>query len=143
MSRRPRDLVAAAAVIATVATVAVALDPSVRLAFEAPELRTAFQTAQALIAAMAAYLIFGRVRRRRLLNDLALVFALGLFSTTNLFFAAIPSVGLRDRSLVFETWAPLLLRLLAVVVITWAAVARDRPMPSSWRRPGPTHFPWW
>lgn len=136
VTRRPRDLVGAAVVLAAVATVAVALDPSVRLAFEAPELRTAFQTAQALIAAMAAYLIFGRVRRRRMLNDLALVFALGLFSVTNLFFAAIPSVGFRDGSLVFEAWAPLVLRFLATVVVAWAALSNDRQMPRTWTRPG-------
>lgn len=128
-------MVAVAGIIAAVATVAVALDPSTRLAFRAAELRTAVETAQALIALSAAYLVFGRVRQRRCLNDLAIVFALALLAASSLFFAALPATAL-DGSRVFETWAPQVNRVIAAVVITWAALAKDRPMPTTYERPG-------
>jgi signal transduction histidine kinase len=128
-------MVAVATLIAAPATLAVALDPSVRFAYQAPELRTALETAQALIAATAAYLIYGRVRRRPVVNDLALVFALGLFGASNLFFAALPATGL-DGGLVFQTWAPLANRLIACAVIAYAALAPDRPLSPRIERPG-------
>lgn len=128
-------MVAVAALVAAPATLAAALDPSVRFAIEAPELRTALETAQALIATLAAYLIYGRVRRRAIVNDLVLVFALGLFGASNLFFAALPATGL-DGGLVFQTWAPLANRLIASAAIAYAALAPDRPLSPRVARPG-------
>lgn len=126
---------AIAAIVAAVLTVAVALDPSVRLAFEAGELRIALETAQALIAATAAYLVYGRVRLRHQLNDLAVVWSLGLLGVSNLFFAALPSRSL-EGELVFETWARVAVLLLAAASIAWAALARDRRIPRNIERPG-------
>jgi signal transduction histidine kinase len=119
-------MAALAGVVAAVATVAVALDPSVRFAIEAGEVRLALETTQALVALTVAYLIYGSFRRRRLANDLALVYALGLLGSSSLFFAFIPQAGDGSNTLVFHTWAPLFLRLIAISVIATAALAPDR-----------------
>jgi signal transduction histidine kinase len=134
---RVRDVLAIAAVLGAIATIAVALDTNVNLAFEAPELRTALETSQALIAVACAYLVFGRVKRAHSLNDLAVVFALGLLGASNVFFAALPSRGLEGR-LIFQTWAPMTLRLIATTAIAWAALARERRVPARIQRPGLT-----
>ncbi|MBW8827530.1 MAG: sensor histidine kinase [Acidobacteria bacterium] len=134
MSWRTRDLVAVAAVLGALLTLAVALDPSVRLSIEAAELRTAMETAQALVAATGAYLVYGRVKRSRSLNDLAIVFGLGLLAVSNLFFAAIPSK--LDSALVFQVWAPLVNRLLAGLAFAAAALLPDHRLPRWLQRPG-------
>lgn len=134
MSWRTRDLVAIATIVGALLTVAVSLDPSVRLSFDARELRTAMETAQALIAATVAYLIYGRVKRSRSLNDLAIVFGLGLLAASNLFFAAIPSR--LDSELVFHVWAPLVNRTLACLAFAAAALLPDRRLPARLQRPG-------
>ncbi|MCU1374817.1 MAG: rane protein of unknown function [Actinomycetia bacterium] len=133
---RTRDLVAIAAIVSAVATAAVGLDPTVRFAFDAPEARTALAMSQGLIALVVAYLLYGRVRRRRLLNDLALVFALGLLAVNSLFFAALPSRDIHQDPLVFQTWAPLITRAIAIAAIAWSALARDRRLPEWVKSPG-------
>jgi signal transduction histidine kinase len=138
VTTRTRDLVAIAAIVSAVATAAVGIDPTVRFAFNAPEVRTALATSQGLIALVVAYLLYGRVRRRRLLNDLALVFALGLLAVASLFFAALPISDIRESSLVFQTWAPLITRAIAIAAIAWSALARDHRLPERLRNPGVT-----
>lgn len=133
---RTRDLVAIAAIVAAVATAAVGLDPTVRFAFESSELRTALSVAQGLIAIVVAYLIYGRVKRRRLVNDFALVFALALLGVTNVFFAAIPAKQVQDAPLVFRAWAPLATHAIATLAIAWAALTPERMMTPSIKRPG-------
>ena len=133
---RTRDLVAIAAIVSAVATAAVGLDPTVRSAFDAPELRIALSISQGLIALVVAYLLYGRVRRRRLLNDFALVCALGLLAVGSLFFAALPSPELQESPLVFQIWAPLAVRFAAIAIIAWSALARDRRLPERIQRPG-------
>jgi signal transduction histidine kinase len=135
---RTRDLVAIAAIVSAVATAAVGLDPTVRFAFDAPELRTALAISQGLIALVVAYLLYGRVRRRRLLNDFALVCALGLLAVGGLFFAALPTPDLEESSLVFQIWAPLVIRLIAISIIAWSGLSRDRRLPERIQRPGIT-----
>src|SRR4051794_34060706 len=135
---RTRDLVAIAAIVSAVATAAVGIDPTVRFAFDAPEVRTALAISQGLIALVVAYLLYGRVRRRRLLNDLALVFALGLLAVNSLFFAALPMRDIQESPLVFQTWAPLIVRAIAMAAIAWSALARDRRLPDWITSPGVT-----
>jgi signal transduction histidine kinase len=73
-----------------------------------------------------------------LLNDLALVFALGLLAISSLFFAALPIRNIQESPLVFQTWAPLVIRFIAMMAITWSAVARDRRLPDRIQHPGVT-----
>lgn len=133
---RTRDLVAIAAIVSAVATAAVGIDPTVRFAFEAPQADTALAAGQGLIALVVAYLLYGRVRRRRSLNDLVLVFALGLLAVNSLFFAAVPTPDIESNPLVFRAWAPILLRFIAVVAIAVSALTRERRLPERIERPG-------
>ena len=136
MNLRTRDLVAIAAIVAAVATAAVGLDPTVRFAFESRELRTALATGQGLVALIIAYLIYGRVRRRRLVNDFQLVIAFGLLSVTNLFFAAIPYKDIATAPLTFRVWAPTVARVIAAGMIMLAALGRERRMTDRIQHPG-------
>lgn len=130
MSRwRTRDFVAAASIPAAIATVGVAVDPTVRFAFESEEIRLALQIANAMIAMLLAYLSYGRFRRRRQVGELALVYALGLLAATNLFFAAFPEPDLRTGNLAFQVWVPTVLRLIAGMGIAFAALVPDRVAP--------------
>jgi signal transduction histidine kinase len=112
---------------ATIATLIVA--PSLRFAYESSTLRASIDATQSVIAATAAYLVFGRVRRFHLRNDLAIVFSLALAATTNVFFAVMPDDGL--NALTFQTWGRLLTRLLSTGALAYAAIAKDKPL----RRP--------
>src|SRR5689334_12970881 len=103
--------------------------PPLRFAYESSTLRASIEATQSVIAATAAYLVFGRVRRFHLRNDLAIVFALALAASTNVFFAVMPDDGL--NALTFQTWGRLLTRLLGTGALAYAAIAKDKPL----RRP--------
>ena len=100
-----------------------------RFAYRSPELRVSLETAQALIAALGALLLYGRHRRSGLWGDFLAAYALLLFSATSLVFVLIPALmeanpgGTLDR---FDTRAPLIARSLAAAALTWAALARRR-----------------
>src|SRR5262245_60395349 len=76
-------------VAAAVATSLFALAPGLRFAYEAPELRVALETACALIALLASYLVVGRFLRDRHLDSLVLAASLGVLSCASLVAAAI------------------------------------------------------
>ena len=63
------------AVISGVATLAVALLPQLHFAYRQPPLHVALETAASLIALLAGFLVFGRLRREGRLNDLVLACA--------------------------------------------------------------------
>lgn len=132
---RTRDLVAAATVVGAAATVAVALDARVRFAFESSALRLVLEVATAFVATLLAYLIFGRFRRRRLIGELALVYALSLLAAKNFFMSVFPEADLREGNLTFQTWVPIALRLGAAIGIAAAALLPDRTIGRT-ARPG-------
>ena len=92
---------------AAVATSLFALAPALRFAYEAPEMRVALETACALIALLASYLVLGRFLRARHLDSLVLAASLGVLACASLVAAgqlALPAVrgraarrGRRDR----------------------------------------------
>jgi signal transduction histidine kinase len=43
---------------------------------------------------------------------------------------------LQDSTLVFQLWAPLAIRVVAIAIIAWSALSRDRRLPERVRRPG-------
>ena len=69
---------------AAVATSLFALTPALRFAYEAPELRVALETACALIALLASYLVVGRFLRERHLDSLVLAASLGVLACASL-----------------------------------------------------------
>lgn len=135
MNRTHRLLVAAGA-LSVVLTVALLVTP-LRWAYEAPDLRITLETAQALIAALVAFLVYGLHRRTARSTDLAVVYSFGMSAATNLFFALArgdshPAADSADGR--FQTWAPLLLRVVSAAALGWAAMAT--PQRVRLRRPG-------
>jgi signal transduction histidine kinase len=123
MRRRSSGLVLAAVLVSGVATALVAFVPSFHFAYRQHELHVSFETAAALIGILATYLLLGRFRQTRSLDDLVLFWALALFALTNLFFGALPAVVSDARSQAFGTWAALGGRFLASVVFAAASFA--------------------
>ena len=104
-------------------TVAVITLPFVRFAYRAPALHVALETTNALIALLVGYLVYGRFRQSRRLQDLLLVLALGTVAIANLALTALPSavtIGSGDE---FSRWAALTTRFLGTLLLTAAALA--------------------
>lgn len=113
-----------AALVAAALTAAVTVLPSLRFAYEAPGLHVAIETAAGLVAALAAFLAFGRFSRSGRKSDLALTAALGAFAIANLFLAGLPAAVAGGRS-TFGTWAPQFARLIGTAFFAYAALTRD------------------
>jgi signal transduction histidine kinase len=118
--------VGAAAIAAAVATVLVVFMPVLHFAYRQHELHLGLETAAALIGLLASYLLFGRFRRRRRLDDLVLFIALALFALTNLVFAAIPAMVVDFESSKFSTWSALSGRLLGAFAFAAADFVPSR-----------------
>ena len=128
MTLRPRTFTLFAAGVGAFVTVVVTGLPFVRFAHRSSSLHVALETASALIAALAAYLVYGRVRRRCSLNDLALVAGLVVFAIANLFLSALPAAFSDDERGAFSTWAPLIARLLGAAIFATSALLPPVPV---------------
>jgi signal transduction histidine kinase len=122
---RTRRAVVATAAAAALVTAAVAVLPGLHFAYRNPDLRVSLLTAEALIALLAGYLVLGRFRRRRALDDLVLGVAFAVMAVSNLLFAALPAIVGRDTS-VFSTWSALSGRLVGAALFAAAAVVPSR-----------------
>ncbi|MFL6136290.1 MAG: sensor histidine kinase [Frankiaceae bacterium] len=122
----PRTLTWGATAVAVGVTVLVSVVPSVRFAYRSVPAHAALETVDALAASMAAFLVYGRVRRRGDGGDLLLASALALLAIGDLFFALVPALVGATRSLPFATWAPLAVRLTAVTLLAIASVLPPR-----------------
>lgn len=87
-----RVAVFATAVISAGATLAVALLPQLHFAYHQPSLHAALETAASLVALLAGFLVFGRLRRASRLNDLLLACGLALLALLNLIFLNVPAL---------------------------------------------------
>jgi signal transduction histidine kinase len=127
--------IAATALVAVLATLVVAAVPDVRLAHRSLPLQAAFDTAAALVALLAAQLLFGRFRRTRTRPDLLLAAGLALLGGTHLLFTAAPDI-VRDRDAAFAIWASAAGTLSATVALACGAFAKekrwDRPARAGW-----------
>jgi signal transduction histidine kinase len=109
-------------------TALVAALPSLDFAYRSREVHVAIETAASAIAALAAFLLYGRLRQTGSRTDLALIVGLALLSVSNLAAALLPSFdGAND----YVVWVPLSARVVGAAVLTWAAFASRRPL----RRP--------
>ena len=126
----------AVAGLSAVVTAFVAALPSLSFAYRNHELHIALQTAEALIALLVSYLVFGRFRRRRRLPELLLCLALVVLAISNLGFSVMPEIFGTDDS-VDSTWASLIARLVGGVLFAAAALASDRDV-----RVGPREERW-
>lgn len=118
------------AVVSAVVTLAVALLPQLHFAYWQPLLHAALETAASLIALLAGFLFFGRLRRARRLNELLLACALALLALLNFFLLTVPAVApLAPPELM--AWAALLCSSLGAVLFALAAFVPPRRL-----RPG-------
>ena len=126
-----------AAALGAGATLLVTVLPFVRFAYRSPSLHLVLETTEALIAFLAAFLFFGRFRVRGLASDLVLTYVLGLLGATNLFFASVPFVISGTRSDIFNTWAPLVTRLVGTGLLAIAPFALHRALERRTQRAAP------
>jgi signal transduction histidine kinase len=112
-------------------TLAVAWLPQLHFAYWQPLLHVAMETATSLVALLAGFLVFGRLRRANWLNDLLLACALALLALLNLFFLNVPAlVDLFPHDVV--VWAELICSSLGAALFALAAFVPHRRL----RRPG-------
>jgi signal transduction histidine kinase len=115
-----------AAGVATVATALIVAWPVAHFAYRGLQVHIAVETAAALVALLAAFLVVGRFERRRRLDDLLLALALVLFSLTNLVFLAAPSILSEGAPGRFSVWAALTCRLFGALAFAAAAFGPRR-----------------
>jgi signal transduction histidine kinase len=122
---RTPTLIVGVAALSAAATLIVHVLPGLQPTHRNPELHVALVTGEALIALLAAYLAFGRFRRRHGIDDLLLALALGVLSLSNLCFAAIPAVVASDTS-VLPAWSAAFGRLVGAGILAAAALIPSR-----------------
>ena len=88
---RPRPLLALTALLAGSLTALVVAVPALHFAYRSSSLHIAFEVAAALVALLAAYLVYTRARDTRRLDDAVLVTGLATMAGANLLFAALPA----------------------------------------------------
>lgn len=123
-----RVVLATALFVVAVTSVAIIVPP-VHFAYRAPGLHIALETAAALVAFLAAYLVLGRYRRDPRLDTLALVCALWLFAISNLFLGAVPAAAFGARADVFASWASSLTATVGAGIFMLAAYLRPVAIP--------------
>lgn len=112
------------AVLVAAGTLLVIVVPSLRFAFVSPQLHVGIETAAALIAVFAAFLLVGRFQLSGRVSDLALVGALVVLAITNLAFSTIPALAGEVPS-AFQTWSRPAGRLVSAGAFAIAAFAPD------------------
>jgi signal transduction histidine kinase len=108
---RPALLALLTAALAACVTLLAALGP-LELAYRSVALHVAIETAAALVAALAALLLFGRFSQHGRLGNLVLACALVSFALANLLFSTLPAIAAATPGR-FWTWTPLAARFLA------------------------------
>jgi signal transduction histidine kinase len=136
MAWRPRlFFVVACCGAALVTTLAFAV-PSIQYAYRSPSLHVAFETTNALVALLAAYLVFGRFRESALLSDLVLLCALTLFGFTNFGFLALPLAVPSAYPNSFAIWTSVVGSLLGTAAFAAGGFASRRKLRNPARAAG-------
>ncbi len=102
-------------------TAAASLVPGFTLAYSSPQLHIALETATALISFLVAYLVYGRFRERKRLDDLMLASALVLIASTSLVFSALPHTVPAEGARNFSVWASVGGAVLGALTLALAA----------------------
>lgn len=103
-------------------TVGVVLLPFVDLAYRAPALHVALETCEAVIALLAGYVLYGRFRSDRRLQQLLLVLALYTWATANLVLTALPNAVALAEGANFNGWTGLVIRSVGTLLFVGAAL---------------------
>jgi hypothetical protein len=112
----------AASVVSGVVACALAVLPQLQFTYNGALLHVAVETAASLIALLAGFLVFGRLRRRGSVNDLLLACALVVFVLLNLRLLTMPTPP-RSRLDDLDVWTVLVGRSLGCVLFALAAFA--------------------
>jgi len=121
------------AVAGSVVAAAVAWLPPLRFAYDGAEASAALHAAAALTAALAAYLVYGRVRERRTLDALVLACALCVLALSNLCYG-LPAAVAEGGDNAFWSWSGAFGRLAAAIGLAAAALVPSRPLPNPQRQ---------
>ena len=125
--RGMRTAVVVTAIASVVATAAFASIPQLSFRYRWRAENLALETAASLIALLACFLVFGRLRRRTRLNELMLAWALAVFSLSNLMLVTVPIVaGWAPDYL--TVWAAPAAQSLGAVPFVLAAFVPNRPL---------------
>jgi signal transduction histidine kinase len=124
--RHPSALAAVMLGLCTALTGAVVALPFVRFGYRAPALHVSLETANALIALLVAYLVYGRFRGSRQLQDLLLSMALCTVAAANLLLTALPTALTFGQGTDPTDRGATAIRLLGTFVLTAAAVVPRR-----------------
>jgi len=117
--------VIAAALASALTTAALALVPQLHLAYSWQAENLALETAASVIALLACFMVFGRLRRRTRLNELMLACALAVLALSNLFLVTVPIVaGWAPDDL--TVWAAPTARSFGAVLFVLAAFVPNR-----------------
>lgn len=125
MGSRTRLTILAVMLVGLGITATIVLVPELRFAYRSPQTHIVFETAAAMIAALTALLVYGRLRRTRGLSELLLLGALVLFACANLVFALVPRAF--DMHLMSD-WAAVGARTAATGLFAAAAAAPRVPI---------------
>jgi signal transduction histidine kinase len=87
------SLTALTVTLCVTVSVGAAFTPGIHFAYHQPGLHIAIETAAALVASLAAFLVAGRFSRSGRLNDLLLAAALAILALNNLVLGAIPAAA--------------------------------------------------
>ena len=127
---RQRRVVAAAAV-GSLVTLAVPLVGPLRFVYERPSVNVAMDTVEGMIAAVVAYLFFGRFQLLRRQRDLALTIAFTTFVLLNLMLSAFPTAA-SGTATPTAAWGGLMLRIVAAGLLLAATVPGDEEARTRW-----------
>lgn len=114
-----------AAVVGLVVTLVVILVPGVRFAYRSISAHLAMENVDASIAALVAVLFYGRFRRTVAAGDALVSGAFFLLAACGYMLVALPAAE-AGRDVVWTSWVPLVVRLLAAGLIALAAANPQR-----------------
>lgn len=117
---------AIAAVVGGLVTVSVAAVPRLRFAYLSTAGNLVLETSVMLVAALVAFLLYGRYLRSHSLGELLLVYALSLLGLTALVFVTLPGLLGEEAGSRASSWAALVVRLAGALLILAAALVPPR-----------------
>lgn len=116
----------AAVAVGMALTAVTSLAPFIHFAYYSPSVHLVLETSAALVALLAAYLLFGRFKISRRATDLALIYPLGLFAANNLFVSLIPLISDVVGANRLREWTPAVVRIIAAATFAIAAFVPPR-----------------
>lgn len=108
-----------------VLTAVVAWDSGIGFAYAAPAARASLETAVTLVGALVAFLVFGRFRRNRRPEDLAIALALALLALDYPLFAKLPPL-FANQGKDIGFWLYLIAHAGSASLLCWAAALPNR-----------------